>query len=688
MPINFSQELNPEQLDVVLNGNGPCLVLAGAGSGKTRVITYRVAKLLEQGVRSDRILLVTFTNKAADEMKQRIAALVQRDSSVVSQPNTKIIPWSGTFHHIAYRVLSMYGGLLGYKRITILDSDDSETLLKLCIKEAKPDTEERFPSPKVIGSIISYARNAEILLEEALQIKHPHYSMFLKNIQTIAERYEQRKREAQSFDFDDLLVKFLELLQRDEVRERLATQFEYILVDEYQDTNKLQASLIAKLSSVHRNVLVVGDDAQSIYSFRAADIENILRFEQVYRGARIFKLVTNYRSTKEILEVANQVIAHNVHQYKKELKSLDKTGPKPSIHPLLDARGEAQFVANEIEKALGKGVVPQEIAVLFRASHHAQMLEMELVRRGIAYDYRGGVRFFERAHIKDVLCYVRLLTNLADTAAWLRVLMHEEGVGPAAAQKIAEAMKNITTVSEVLEAGRKAVSGKALQGFEKFGRIWQDIITATDPHQVVEAVARSAYKEYLEAEYVDFSDRVQDIEQLAVFAERYEKTEDFLAEATLQESFVLSQGLKSEVRELKSQIVLSTIHQAKGLEWSTVFVIHLSNGDFPNERAFKEGGLEEERRLFYVAITRARERLYLSYPMARGGYGDMLATPSCFLDDIDRDLCEDFSLLNKSSTSFLDDGEIRYVSEDEEFSPSAKPLKIKPGSFLRSVEDL
>lgn len=685
MSINFSQELNAEQLNVVLHADGPCLVLAGAGSGKTRVITFRVARLLEQNVRRDQILLVTFTNKAAEEMKQRIAELVPDESASLGR---KIIPWSGTFHHIAYRILSMYGSVLGYKRLTILDSDDSEALLKLCVKETKPDTEERFPSPKVVGSIISFARNAEISLEEALERKHPHWSIFLKAIQTIAERYELRKREAQSFDFDDLLVRLVELLEQPQICERLAQQFRYILVDEYQDTNKVQASIIRRLASVHRNVLVVGDDAQSIYSFRAADIENILRFEKEYPGAQVFRLETNYRSTKEILEVANQVIAHNVRQYKKELKSLDKSGAKPSIHPLLDARSEAQFIAEQIEKALDNQVRPQQIAVLFRAAHHAQLLEMELVRRSIAYDYRGGVRFFERAHVKDVLSYLRLLTNLADTTAWLRVLMHEEGVGPAAAQKIAAAMKDVQTVSDVLEVGRRAVAGKARQGFEQFARIWQEIMTATNPRRAIEDVLRSVYRDYLEAEYVDSADRFDDLEQLAVFAERYEKIEDFLAEATLQESFAT---LADEDRQKNNQdkIILSTIHQAKGLEWDQVFVMRLCNGDFPNDRAFKEEGLEEERRLFYVAVTRARNRLYLTYPLARGTYGDMLASPSCFLSEIEPDSCEDFSLLPRSSTSFLNDGDVTYVSEDtDETYAVQKPLKIKPGSFLRSVEDL
>ncbi len=682
MPINFERGLNPEQLTVVTHGDGPCLVLAGAGSGKTRVITYRVAYLLEQGVHPNEILLVTFTNKAAEEMKHRIHHLV---TGKESSDRKKIIPWSGTFHHIAYRLLSMYGGVLGYKTITILDSDDSESLLKLCVKESKPDSEERFPSPKVIGSLISYAANAEITLEQAIDEKNPGWSQFIKPIKTIAERYAMRKREAFAMDFDDLLVNLVKLLGGEQVRERLAHQFRYILVDEYQDTNKLQAIIIRQLASVHRNVLVVGDDAQSIYSFRAADIENILRFEDQYPGARVFKLETNYRSTSEILAVANESISHNIHQYKKELKSLDKHGPKPVIRPLLDQKAEADFVVREIEKLIDEGVKPSEIAVLFRAAFHAQMLELELTRSGITYDYRGGLRFFERAHVKDVLAYLRLLTNLADTTAWLRVLQHEEGIGPVAAQKIAAAMKNVNTLAEVLETGRKTLSGKALAGFEKFGEVWNALVSEAKPETIIQELLASPYRSYLDVTFVDSSDRIQDIEQLKTFAARYENLADFLAEASLNEQFAKPDDA---VKSAAERIVLSTIHQAKGLEWSVVFVVNLSNGAFPNERAFKEGGLEEERRLFYVATTRAKERLYFTYPLAGGNFGDMLTVPSMFLDEFDRDLCDDFSLLKKPTTSFLDDGDVTYVNEDEEYGNSSKPLKIKPGSFLRSLEDL
>jgi DNA helicase-2/ATP-dependent DNA helicase PcrA len=699
--INFHQELNPEQLNVVLNGDGACLVLAGAGSGKTRVITYRVAYLLEQGIKPEEILLVTFTNKAAAEMKQRVSLLTG---------NAKSLAWSGTFHHIAYRILSIYSPLLGFKKITILDSDDSETLLKLCVKEAKSD-DKRFPSAKVIGSLISYARNAEMTLDEVIDLKNPVWIQFTDTIKAIADRYRQKKIEAQAMDFDDLLVNLLVLLNNPQVQQKYAEQFKYVLVDEYQDTNKIQASILKKFSSVHNNLLVVGDDAQSIYSFRAADIRNILSFDKNYSDSKIYKLQTNYRSTKEILDLANNVIANNRDQFHKELKTFNKTGSKPFLYPLVDQSYEARFVVDKIKEAFDEGISPHEIAILFRAAHHSQMLELELTKSGIAYEYRGGVRFFERAHIKDVLSYLRLLNNLADTAAWLRVLMHEEGIGAVGAQKIAEMMKTIDDVKSVKELGLQRLGGKAQVGWQEFCKLWDELLTVENPTpgSCIKKILESHYRDYLESEYIDSNERVDDLKQLAVFAERYTSLDEFLAEATLQESFSLrgatatppnlplerggssvSPPAGGGVRgggSTKDKIILSTIHQAKGLEWSIVFIINLTNGNFPNERALRESqGLEEERRLFYVAITRAKDTLYLTYPMAGGHFGDFLATPSQFLSEIDLNLCEDHSLLSTDMTIF-NDGDVQYVAEEDEYS-FKKPLKIKPGSFLRSLDDL
>jgi DNA helicase-2/ATP-dependent DNA helicase PcrA len=699
--IDFAKELNQEQLEVVQKGDGPCLVLAGAGSGKTRVITYRVAYLLEQGVNPQNILLVTFTNKAAEEMKKRVQNLANIDVGASGRlpagRQGSPLPWAGTFHHIAYRILILYAPLLGYKpKFSILDSDDSESLLKLCIKEVKSSDDKKFPSAGVINSLISYSRNAQLPLDDVIEMKNPVWVNFASEIKTIADRYTVKKKEANGMDFDDLLVNFLLLLNNDQIRAKYAEQFKYILVDEYQDTNKIQASIIQKLSSIHFNILVVGDDAQSIYSFRAADIQNILHFDNHYPATKIFKLITNYRSTKEILDVANNVIANNKEQFKKELRPFNKTGAEPTLQPLVDSSAEAQFVVKKIQEQLDNDVAPNEIAVLFRASHHSQILEMELVKAGIPYDYRGGVRFFERAHVKDVLSYLRILNNLADTAAWLRVLMHEDGIGPAGAQKIIELIRQTENPEEIKNIGSQISGSKVQAGWKSFVSIWEKLLAApkTSPYILIQAILDSSYQDYLAAEYVDSADRIDDLKQLAIFAEKYSDLDAFLAEASLQESFNVrgSQNINQTATTQTPKIVLSTIHQAKGLEWTVVFVIHLTNGSFPNERALKENnGLEEERRLFYVAITRAKEHLYLTYPMTGGHYGDFLVTPSLFLDEIKRDLLDDRSLLSvgrgqRLLNQDLNDGDITYVSEDE---PSySKPIKIKPGSFLQEIEDL
>src|SRR3989344_2543275 len=514
--IDFQKELNAEQLDVVWHGEGPCLVLAGAGSGKTRVITYRVAYLLEQGISPENILLVTFTNKAADEMIRRLQTLTGMKEK---------LPWAGTFHHIAYRILRIYAPVLGYKNnFSVLDSDDSEALIKLCAKNFKTEGEgKKFPSAKVLQSVISYARNSEESIGGVLELKYPQWLTFSEQIKNIAGDYYRKKKEANAMDFDDLLVNFLLLLNNEQVLRKYAEKFKYILVDEYQDTNKIQASIIKKLAAVHKNLLVVGDDAQSIYSFRAADVRNILQFAKDYPNAKIFKLETNYRSSREILQVANEVIANNVKHYKKELKTLFTSGLKPALHPQMDQAGEAEFVVNKISELTEGGTPENEIAVLFLAASHSQLLEMELVKAGIAYDYRGGLRFFERAHVKDILAYLRILNNFADTAAWMRVLMHEEGIGPGAAGKIVEALKTVTNIEEVKIIGQQVLGEKAKNGWYNFVRIWEAMLSATchserseeslsqspngqgsfataqddrSPAGLIDAVVGSSYKDY------------------------------------------------------------------------------------------------------------------------------------------------------------------------------------------------
>jgi DNA helicase II / ATP-dependent DNA helicase PcrA len=670
--INYKQELNEEQLKVITEGDGPCLVLAGAGSGKTRTITYRVAYLLEQGVDPKNILLVTFTNKAAKEMMDRV--------QIITGGQTRL-PWSGTFHHIGYRMLRKYAPLLGYKNnFTVLDSQDSLDLLKLCLKgEGIDRKEKRFPSPKVLQSVISYARNAETTIEDVLDLKHPNFLPIAETIRRIADEYRKRKLEANAMDFDDLLVNwYLLLLKSESARNKYAEQFKYVLVDEYQDTNKIQASIINLLASKHRNLLVVGDDAQSIYSFRAADIQNILAFEKKFTDAKIFKLETNYRSTPNILNVANCVIANNVEQYKKELKAKLESFTKPEVHPFADVREEAHFICDRILELRDEGVEMKKIAVLFRAAYHSQALEMELMKRDIPYDYRGGIRFFERAHIKDALAYLKIINNLDDTVAWNRVLNMQVGIGPAAIDKILIGLKSVSDVSDLDSLG-SLLPARGQVGWNDFLQVYNEVAKAEKkPGVLIRAILDSKYIEYLENEYPDYRERIQDLEQLSFFADKTEDLSRFLAEASLQESYTAGKANAEDGDDEK--IVLSTVHQAKGLEWEAVFVLNLSAGQFPNDRALKDlNGLEEERRLFYVAVTRAKKYLHLTYPIL-GGFGSVMQGPSMFIEEIDRDLI-DLNTIG-GETSFYDpsdsDDDISYEAWDDD----------KPTSFLKGLGDL
>ena len=682
--INWSKELNSEQLEVVLRGDGPCLVLAGAGSGKTRVITYRVAYLLEQGISPENILLVTFTNKAAAEMVERVKKLTGQEEK---------LPWAGTFHSIGHKLLRRHSEILGYqKNFSILDSDDSESLLKLAAKDfAISSKGKKFPTAGVLQGIISFARNTEQTVAQVVEDRYPQFLVFSESIASVASAYEEKKKEANAMDFDDLLINTLRLLNKPEIKKQYAEFFKYILVDEYQDTNQIQAAIVRSLAEAHKNILVVGDDAQSIYSFRGANIENILRFEKDFPQAKVFRLETNYRSSQEILSLANAVIANNPKQYKKNLKTVLTTGVRPEFLPHGDQGEEAVFIANKIASLIRGGVVEKEIAVLFRAAHHSQALELELMRLGIDYDYRGGLRFFERSHVKDVLAYLRILNNLADTTAWLRVLMFEEGIGPGSAGKIIEAVKRRDNIEELSELGY-LLPERGRNGWQNFMRIWNKMLEAgpKNPAELVNKIIASPYKQHLEAEKLDSAERLEDLKQLAVFAARYDDLEKFLADAALQEAFNL-QRQKDKKNEIKDgKIVLSTIHQSKGLEWSAVFVINLSQGAFPNERALREdGGLEEERRLFYVAVTRAKKYLFMTFPMSNsrnansyaGAWGENFVNePSMFIAEVDSDLLDGQSVFGGLTVLNDPSENISYVSEDEP--------RTRSGGFLKDVNDL
>ncbi|MFA4845545.1 MAG: ATP-dependent helicase [Patescibacteria group bacterium] len=681
--IDYERELNPEQLQVVLHGDGPCLVLAGAGSGKTRAITYRVAYLLERGVSPEQILLVTFTNKASKEMLSRVESLLG------SYPTGL---WGGTFHSVANRLLRMYSTQLGYtKNFTILDEEDARSLIKVCIKILNVDTgERRFPSPGVLHAMASYARNSGQTLRAVVENRYQNFYELIGTIEQIVDLYEARKKEADSMDFDDLLLKLRELLfTRDDIRQRLAEQFRYVLVDEYQDTNVVQSEIVRQFASVHGNILVVGDDAQSIYSFRAAQIKNILGFPETHPNTKTFRLTTNYRSTPEILAVANATIHQNKDQFKKELSAVRGSLDRPNLVPAGNSAQESQFIAQRILALRAEGMPLSEIAVLFRAAFHSQALEFELMKRDIPYEYRGGMKFFERAHIKDVIAHLRIRNNPHDEVAWMRVLSLMNGIGLVTAQKMVEQIKRAESLDEVLSLPLK-VPARAQTGWLALGKMLYKLSHAEMPSDLIRIVTGGDYQDYLRAEYPDFMDRLEDLEQFAIFAEGYTSLQTLLDEVSLSADFgavrEVDPGFSLGAAEREDRLVLSTIHQAKGLEWDAVFVMHLCDDKFPNPRALTEaGGLEEERRLFYVATTRARKHLFFTYPITSGYDTLQLSQPSLFLQELPSGLLEEVRLKRSFASTATNDDLTIVLDHLGERAPTVDVSRM---SFLRGVEEL
>jgi len=646
--IDYAKELNQEQLDVVLHGDGPCLVLAGAGSGKTRTLTYRVAYLLEKGANPSEILLLTFTNKASHAMLDHVAGLMGQEAKGI---------WGGTFHSVASRILRSFAEHLGYQsNFTILDAEDSTNLAKAVMKDMKIDPKaRRFPSASVVSSILSYARNTQTKIQEVVEWKYQNFIGLVSDIEEIARQYQTRKKAANAMDFDDLLSNLALLLDDPMIGNTLSQTFRHVLVDEFQDTNAIQARIVQGFAKVHQNVLVVGDDAQSIYAFRGADVKNILSFPNQWPNTRIFKLLTNYRSVPEILDLANESLHHNEQQFEKELIAVKAKGEKPKFIACTSASQEAQYVAEQILTLRGQGVALANMAVLFRSSAHSQALEFELMKRDVPYEYRGGQKFFERAHIKDVIAFLRAFANPQDEIAWLRILGLQTGIGATTASTLSRhalfvggEFRSIVASDAMIAAA----GSRGRVGWEDFVAIAESLVVrAPDPAAMIRAVCDSSYQSYLEREYPNWKDRLEDLEQLASFAESYEELTRFLADISLYDDVVARREEASRGNE--ERMILSTIHQAKGLEWDTVFLIHLADTAFPNRRALaEEGGMEEERRLFYVAVTRARRQLFLTYPMTMGYDTLMFNQPSTFIDEVSPRLFERVELVDKRRAAF------------------------------------
>jgi DNA helicase II / ATP-dependent DNA helicase PcrA len=648
--IDYVAELNEQQLAAVTAPPGPILVIAGAGSGKTRTLTYRVAYLLENGIDSRNILLLTFTNKAAREMLNRVASLLPVDASGL---------WGGTFHSVGNRILRRHGTALGYSSgFTIMDREDQKDLINTVVASAGIDPKEiRFPKGDVLAEIFSFVVNTEMPLEALLAEKFPYFLPLLDKIQDVRNRYEKKKKATNSVDFDDLLQKTLLMFQQHErIAEIYRRQFQFILVDEYQDTNKIQADLVDLLARDHRNLMVVGDDAQSIYSWRGANFQNILEFPKRYPDAQVFKIEMNYRSVPEILEVANAAIAANVQQFRKHLSATRESKTlRPALVALNDGAEQAQFVAQRILELRDENIDLNDIAVLYRAHYHALELQLELSRRGIPYQITSGIRFFEQAHIKDVTSFIRFVANPRDEVAFNRMVKLLPGIGNRTAENLWQAWTADTVAAPGSGFGARLlamnVPAKSKKMWTQLAHTLNEIAPGGElnpPSEMITSVVEAIYDDYAKVNFANYQLRREDLDQLAAFARQFKDVHEFLSQLALI-SNVDAEAAPVQANE-KEAVNLSSVHQAKGLEFHTVFVIWLTDGMFPSSRSLDtRDALEEERRLFYVAITRARDELYLTYPHMRlsGGYGDVFQRPSRFLQEIPNDLIEDWQVLRK-----------------------------------------
>lgn len=592
---NLKNDLNAAQWEAVSHTEGPVLVVAGAGSGKTRTIVYRLAHLVNQGVRPENILLLTFTRKAAQEMLERASRLMDGELLGVT---------GGTFHSFAFGMLRRFPGAFGSGPVSIMDQGDAQNAIRDLRAELKLGKGDKsFPKKSTVLGLVSKARNKEMTVATVLQNEAAHLLRYEDEIEQISRAYEAFKKRLGLLDYDDLLFG-LEALLRDHepAREYARKRFKYVMVDEFQDTNLVQARIVKLLGGESGNVMAVGDDAQSIYAFRGANVYNILSFEQMFEGAKLIRLEQNYRSTQPILDLTNALLEQAELKIKKNLFTERLGGKKPQLIRTISDRSQAQAVVSKVLE-LGKRFPMHEVAVLFRAGYQSFPVEVALNKLGIKYRKYGGIRFTEAAHIRDVLAYLRMIQNPSDLPAWQRALDHIQGVGPKTAAKIHTA---------VLEGGNKYLANlrkrngdvdELLNFMDELGR------SGTRPGQLL-ALVLEHYRPILEKKFADdYPRRQSGLEQLSRIAGGYETLDAFLADISLESPE------EENAPEGEDVLVLSTVHSAKGLEWSAVVIIDLVQDRFPSRHALQRAeDLEEERRLLYVACTRAREQLCLFVP--------------------------------------------------------------------------
>ena len=633
--VDYERELNEAQFKAVTTTEGPLLIVAGAGTGKTRTLVYRVARLVEIGVKPESILLLTFTRRAAASMLTRAAALADARCQRVS---------GGTFHSLGHSVLRRFADQAGVaKNFTVLDQSDTEDLIDLLRRQIKLTKERHFPRKRTIAAIFSMMVNKVQSLKQVLNQEYPQFIDERRNLETLFRSFEDFKRARHMLTYDDLLVRFREALEKSAtMREQLSDQYRYIMVDEYQDTNKLQAQIVKLMTTQHENVAVVGDEFQSIYSFRGASHRNMLEFPKLFPKSQIIKLEENFRSTQPILDVANSIMADVKESYKKHLYSRIEGSESPVVVSARDENEQSRFVAQRIADLRDKGVSLAEIAVLFRSSSHSFDLEIELGKHGLAFRKFGGMRFAESAHIKDALSFLRVVTKPSDTLSWFRALKLIDHIGDATVYQILEHLG--VEQKEFRSVRTKAALFKKLHRFParpaykaqltRLTRVLCTVCESNTPTEQLSAVLRF-YRPLLKDKYDDVQRRGRDLEHLQTIAKRYKTSAKLLEDVALDPTEVI-QG--NTARRGSGFVTLSTVHSAKGLEWDTVFLIWMTDGWFPANRFQDEfDDFEEERRLLYVATTRAKRELTFIYPAINvyaGPETDGTPTLSRFLEPI------------------------------------------------------
>jgi len=626
--IDYARQLNEAQFTAVTSTQGPLLVIAGAGSGKTRIIVYRVSYLLENKVDPRSILLLTFTRKAAHEMLTRVGQLLKDTRS------NKVM--GGTFHSFAVYILRKYAGMLNLSNtFTIIDTADSEDTIDLIRTELKYNQKEKkFPKKKRLQKIISGSRNRNLTIRSFVERYYSGLNDYIKDVELIYNGYTRYKELSNLFDFDDLM-EFLRNALRDKprFRKRVQEDFSYIMVDEFQDTNLVQKEIVDWLAAKHRNIMVVGDDAQSIYAFRGANYENILRFPMRFPDCKVVKIEKNYRSNQSILQFTNNIIDHALIGYKKKLYSDIESYNKPVVKRFYDEEEEAAFIVSKVLELREQNIPLNEIAVLNRADWHNRYIQTELNKRGIPYVVVGGFKFNERMHIKDMIAYLRIILNPHDSVAWHRVLKMLPGIGKVTAGNI---------VKEVRKTGKLQLEVFMNKKFFIQLRQLRDVLVRAGEESLMVSERLSILKDYyapiLESRETDFQSKLLDIDVLIDLAKKYEAIDRFLSDFALEPP---SRSLSGDSTPLIDQseenpMTISTVHSAKGLEWNTVIIPHALDGLFPSIRARDLEEMEEERRLFYVACSRAKEQLYITFPSVLYSYDAVFTYPSRFIAEIDK----------------------------------------------------